>query len=395
MPDVTVAADFGASLVRAIFSLNSQSQALKPELMLIAPQVLRVPFKSIENYEKYKLGNSTPENSAWVKLEDDYYAVGHLAKTHFNAVHCLESLKIDSAIPQLLAIVGGIAQSKQMGNSFSLSLGILLPWGEYTDRERFEIYIKQALSGFCFRGKEYFVTLESFTCLPEGAGLFARGRVPHKGGDRLRNARELNIAVLMIGYRNASILFIEKGALSWGCTENYGFSRMIEKVQQFTSGQKAEKLVEVICSGSKPSKRAVAGLVRTNMVQLREQEMQEIAAAIADAKQEYIAILTNWLRQRLPDRPDEIIVNGGTARYLQPELTQFFKSLGAGATNWCNSLDERVVKTFGDLVRAQHLQSRLLDAYGLFFQLHNRPLPRLRDTIETAEGAHHEEARVS
>ena len=80
MPDVTVAADFGASLGRAIFSLNSQSQAIKPELMLIAPQVLRVPSKSIENYEKYKLGNSTPENSAWVKLGDDYYAVGHLAK---------------------------------------------------------------------------------------------------------------------------------------------------------------------------------------------------------------------------------------------------------------------------------------------------------------------------
>ena len=48
MADVTIAADFGASLGRAIYSTSSSYY--KPELILLDPQVVVVPAKSIENY---------------------------------------------------------------------------------------------------------------------------------------------------------------------------------------------------------------------------------------------------------------------------------------------------------------------------------------------------------
>ncbi len=245
MADVTIAADFGASLGRAIYSTSSGY--CKPELILLDPQVVVVPAKSIENYEKYKIGQANPEDSAWVKSGEAYFAVGFLAKKNFHAVHCLESLKVDSAIPQALSIVGSVAQKKDLPSEFSLSLGILLPWNEFRDREKFQSQISQALSEYTFRGQQFSVQLESLTALPEGGGIFARGRMPEKPGQKLRNPKELTIAVIMLGYRNSSILVIEKGELTRGATGDFGFAKMIQKVQTFTSGQKADVLVPVIC----------------------------------------------------------------------------------------------------------------------------------------------------
>ncbi len=378
--DVIVAADFGASLGRAIHS--TASGYLLPELMLLDPQVVQVPEKSIENYEKYKMGQANPSDSAWVKYDQTYFAVGFLAKKNFHAVHCLESLKVDSAIPQALSLIGSMAQKKDLPSQFSLSLGILLPWNEFRDREKFQSQISQALADYTFRGQPLSVQLESFTALPEGGGLFARGRVPTRTGEKLRNARDLTIAVVMLGYRNSSILVIEKGELTRGATGDFGFARMVQKIQTFTSGQKADVLVPVICQArAQLGKRALETLARSHRTELRHQEVAEIAEAIADARAEYVALLQNWILQHLPSQTsiDEFIVSGGTARYLKKELSQLLKGLG-GSINWCASLEERILRTFGERVSTHSLESRLADVYGLFYKLVNRPLPRLRKT---------------
>jgi hypothetical protein len=382
MADVTIAADFGSSLGRAIYS--STSGYCKPELLLLDPQVVTVPAKSIDNYEKYKLGQASPENSAWVKFGESYFAVGFLAKKNFHAVHCLESLKVDSAIPQTLAIVGSVAQKKEIPSPFSLSLGILLPWNEFRDREKFESQIASALADYTFRGQTLSVQLESLTALPEGGGIFARGRIPDKPGQKLLNPKEITIAVIMLGYRNSSIVVIEKGELTRGATGDFGFARMVQKVQAFTSGQKAETLIPIICQvGTKLNKKALSTLARSHRTELRQKEIEEIAEAIADSRAEYVALLRNWLVQHLPAQIsiDEFIISGGTARYLKRELTELLKGFGA-SLNWCNSLEERIIKTFGETVSQNSLESRLADVYGLFYKLQNRPLPRLRETGE-------------
>lgn len=380
MADVTIAADFGASLGRAIYSTTSGH--LKPELLLLEPQVVQVPEKSIDNYEKYKMGQANPEDSAWVKYGETYFAVGFLAKKNFHTVHCLESLKVDSAIPQALALVGSVAQKKALPSRFSLSLGILLPWNEFRDREKFESQIATALADYTFRGHRLSVQLESLTALPEGGGIFARGRVPERIGQKLRNPKEIMIAVIMLGYRNSSILVIEKGELTKGATGDFGFARMIEKVQTFTSGQRVDVLIPIICQArSRVGKRALETLARSHRTELRHKEVEEIADAIADARAEYVALLQNWLLQHLPSqtRIDEFIVSGGTARYLKKELTDLLRGFNA-SLNWCASLEERIDNTFGNTVGNYSLEYRLADVYGLFYKLLNRPLPRLRET---------------
>lgn len=378
MAEITIAADFGASLGRAIYSTSPNHS--NPQLILLDPQVVIVPAKSIDNYEKFKIGQANPEDSAWIQFSDTHFAVGFLAKKTFNSVHCLESLKVDSAIPQALSIVGSVAQKNNLPSSFSLSLGILLPWNEFRDREKFQSQISAALSDYIFRGQRFSVQLDSFTALPEGGGIFARGRVPESLGQKLLTPQQLTIAVIMLGYRNSSLLVIEKGELTRGATGDLGFARMVQKIQTFTSGQKAEHLIPVICQArDKLGKRVLETLVRSQRQELRQKEVEEIAEAIADARGEYVALLQNWLLQHLPTQTkiDEFIISGGTARYLQRELTEVLKDFG-GSLNWCHSLEERILKTFGDTVSHHSLESRLADVYGLFYKLHHCPLPRLR-----------------
>ena len=169
MAEITIATDFGASLGRAIYSTSSHHS--NPQLILLDPQVVVVPAKSIDNYEKFKIGQANPEDSAWIQFSDTHFAVGFLAKKTFNSVHCLESLKVDSAIPQALSIVGSVAQKNNLPSSFSLSLGILLPWNEFRDREKFQSQISAALSDYIFRGQRFSLQLDSFTALPEGGGI--------------------------------------------------------------------------------------------------------------------------------------------------------------------------------------------------------------------------------
>ena len=215
MSDLVVAADFGSSLGRAIFSPNSGY--VKPELVMFDPEVVAVPAESITNYEKYRVGSAPPEQSSWVKVGGSYFAVGFLAKSRFSTVHCRHSLKIDSAIPLTLSILGAVAHKRDLPEKFSVSLGIVLPFSEFRDREKFASILTRHLSGFTYRGTEYQVELKKFTALPEGGGLLARGRVP-KRGQLLTPTLKINLAVLMLGYRNASLLVMEKGQLTKGLT---------------------------------------------------------------------------------------------------------------------------------------------------------------------------------
>lgn len=149
MAYLTIAADFGSSLTKAICSMSSGYS--NPQLILLNPQLRQVPKKSIENYETYKIGQAKPEDSAWVKSSKKYFAVGNLAQKNFNALYSLDSLTIDSLLIQILALVGTIAQNHGLSYPFSISLGILLPWNHWKERESFKSQLSLALANYVFR----------------------------------------------------------------------------------------------------------------------------------------------------------------------------------------------------------------------------------------------------
>ncbi len=376
MVELAMALDFGSSLTKGIYTTNTNY--VKPELILFDPEVIEVPNVSISNYERSKVGNPKPEDSSWICLDEKYYAVGFLAKRRFKTIHCLNSLKIDSALPLTLAMVGAAAQQKKLGNTFSVDLAVVLPYSEYKDRDRLKLVLKTALENFEYRGENFSVTLNNFEALPEGGGLFARGRIASKGKP-LQKLTEVNILVLMLGYRNASLLVIERGSLTTGLTSTFGFSMMIDRIKSVTSGQEEETLIPAICSSKELSDKVLNRLARSSQEQLREMEKNEIKEALTDAKAEYITVLSNWVSQQIPSHLelDELIIGGGTSKYFRNEIRELAKTIG-GKPNWSTSLEKRIQQGFGNQISDSYLAPRLTDVYGLFYKLLKKPLPTLK-----------------
>ncbi|WP_256874743.1 hypothetical protein [Nostoc sp. C057] len=118
-----------------------------------------------------------------------------MAQKYFEARINFLELKYENAIPKTLAAVGAIAIRDSLKANFDLSLGLLLPYGEWEDRERLERGLTKALSSFSFRGKQFCINLINFQCLPEGGGLILT-RSKKLGTD----FNKVNIAVVMLGF---------------------------------------------------------------------------------------------------------------------------------------------------------------------------------------------------
>ena len=203
--------------------------------------------------------------------------------------------------------------------------------------------------------------LDTFICLPEGGGVLTRGRAPGA------SLREQTVAVVMVGYRDVSVLLVERGDMSNGCTEPLGFARLIETVKYQTSGLNQHKLVTAICKAGKGiNPKALAELVETTDPAYRDDEIAGIRRAIALAKEEYWMMLSQWLRLRIPRDVDEVILAGGTANYFRAELNALFSYT---QTNWCESLEKQLNSNFATQIESKSLSYRLTDVYGLFFYL--------------------------
>ncbi|MBW4426938.1 MAG: ParM/StbA family protein [Nostoc desertorum CM1-VF14] len=356
MADLIISFDPGASLSRVFFTLDSS----KPELLLMEPYTALIPKQSLLSYEEDAIGVSSPENSAWIEYNQQCWGVGLICQRFFADLK-LEQPKFELAIYKTLAVVGAIAQKKSLANGASIRLGILFPYGEYSDRKLFEISITGALLNFKWRGEKRSFKLVEFVCRPEGFGLLSRGRTT------THNLRSRKIAVVMIGYRNASILIMDKGAMTSGVTEDLGFQKLVSSVQRRVAGQKSLTLAAAIsAAGSKINLKALLPLVRVEDALLQELEIQSIKSAISIAREEYWAVLSSYLHRYIPSDIDEIIFAGGTAHYFKSELNRLFPRPEKIS---CDALEYLVQQEFLSDRPKSDLSFRLTDNYGFFSYL--------------------------
>lgn len=333
------------------------------------PCAIEVPKVGIEQYEANRMGETDPENQAWIEVKGKYYAVGLLARKRFYGDAALRELKYERAVYKVVAMVGAIATKKKMSSSFSLSLGILLPYGEYQDREKFRGLIASALEEFSFQGQRYRVTLEKFNCLPEGAGILLRGL------EASVNLKQTNVLVVMVGYRNASFLLWEKGELSRGETTDLGFVRLLERIQESTSGlELTELLMPVAQAGSQIKANSLQSLVKSENVEQQQAELGQIVEATAIARPQSWASLSNWLKSRKFPKIDHAAIAGGTGYYYRQELENLlvrFSHLDAPRTriHWGKNLEKQIVKMLGNSCYQMGWRYRLTDVYGYFFFL--------------------------
>jgi hypothetical protein len=185
------------------------------------------------------------------------------------------------------------------------------------------------------------------------------------------------IALVMVGYRNASVLVSRRGILDRGKTTNLGMSRMVELVMERTSGLQEQPLISaIVAAGVDPKPTHFLPLVSSGDCtkrnaqgdcSLRDDQIEKIIAAVRIARNEYAIAkrcclqqiaLTLWLREVLPQSGDldEAIVCGGTADYLRDELDAVFP---ATPVVWHGAV------TIPSKLNEQWLGNRLADVWAL------------------------------
>ena len=362
MADITIAFDPGSSLGKVYYTLSE----FKPGLLLMEPEVAKVSKQRLTNLGQFS--HAEPQNSAWVEYQGDCRAVGFLARQmSFHTDLRLSEPKFVQSLYKVLAIIGILAQSKNLPNGSTVRLGLLLPWSEYEHRALFERSLLGAIQDFTFRGQQFSFELESLDCKPEGFGLFFRGR---KSGFSLKQRQ---VCVIMIGFRNISILLMDRGGLTKGITNDLGFIKIVQAVKPFLPGQLDQDIAAAIYeAGPKVTLKPLKGLVSIQDKGLKQQTLNQVQQAALDARSEYWSAMEDLLQREIPSSVEEVIFAGGTAFYFQRELNSLFSK---AETSWCEQIITDIEKHHGDWVKQNAFSIRLADPKAFFYILYGAKVP--------------------
>jgi hypothetical protein len=415
MTDIYISVDVGGSQTKIIYQLPALPE---PNFLVLPPTVEEIPKTKLDNYMSRLgwIGSPSPEQQLWVEWNERVVVLGDFA-TCFDPQDRIKELKYENALWKVLGAIGLIIETHKAKFStkrlLTLELALLLPWNEYTDRLRFEEQLQIMLARFQVREMVLKLKLVKFLCRPEGGGL-AAVRIKQKGLEWLRSKQ---LGVLMFGHRNTTALYFERGQLKLGDSPLLGFADMLDQVVEMTSGLDRERLAQAIFAAryaafdkvynpNYPQTRhpnwgecvAIQALASAKDPNLRAREIRDIAQAIERATAEYGDKLERWLNRLLPTKLDEVIIGGGAAYHLEPELEIYFNcevttSYESGSSwgsqkkvrgssyerrnqsknftpmIWGAGIADVVKKTF-DLDKAvdgeQCLSQRLIDCFGMF-----------------------------
>lgn len=317
-PEITLTLDFGGSGTKGIVQVKGGV----PRALYMEPEVIEATRLSLIDKTENNLSNAYPENIAWVGVGDEYRAVGYLAANYYSAARGLRPRKYELALYKTLAAIWVVKQKYKLPEAFRVSLALLLPPGEFEDSSLLKPMLKEALAGFDTPTGEIQANLTNYECFPEGGGIYAMYCKNSKAAIK----RQV-VALVMVGYRNASLLVSRRGILDKGKTTNLGMARMVEVVMERTAGLTSSQLVPaILAAGNHPKPQHFLKLVSGSERSIRDTEIEKIISAVESARTEYATALASWLKEVLPPSSelDEAIVCGGTADYLHEELDAIF-----------------------------------------------------------------------
>lgn len=370
MIEIQIAFDPGSSLTKVIYRVGQDET---PKLLVMEPEAIALPKTSIEADREAggNVGILTPTNDAWLsyrKQDEEVFAIGFLAQ-QLKAKVRLSHLKYESAVPKFLAAIGAIVEREQLKREqISIKGALLLPYGEFVDSGNLETQIQNRLRSFYFRGQGIKVKNAKFSIAPEGGG-FIWEMLTRRGSEWM--SQQQAICILMLGHRNISLLVFSRGKLDRerSQTTEQGFAQMIDRVVALTSGQNRERLTPVIYElGSEISanQKSLRALTRTVQPENVQTEAERLANAIVTARAEYWRQIQTWFDEAIPQEISQLIVCGGVASYLEPEITRDL----AWARPQRRILDSEAAQKLK--VKEQNdgsLPVRLADIYAMFESL--------------------------
>ena len=355
--------DMGSSATKCLYWQG------QPYLLHLNPQVARLNPSRLDRLMLGGLTSQEPEDSAYVMVGHSAYAIGALAIAQ-KGDSGLALPKRDRAVYKILATLGAIAEktlaAKDSDSShceFTAQLGLLLPLEEYwKDRKELKTQIQGAIADFSFRGRSLSGHLERIEMQPEGAGLYlAKGLQLARAGVGIRDS---TVVVLMFGHRNLSILTFEKGSTPQetnSTSQGPGFVEYLKQCATELPGVAPDDpaLLEAVLQGHP-----------TFHVPGRKEAL-DLAKVCSYAREFYLERVNQFLVEWLPSAEVEVIVGGGAAYVIRPELEQFFDQRGlAQQITWAETLRQEIT----DVLRNQDgtaepdliTSVRWADVYGLF-----------------------------
>lgn len=341
----------------------------------MGPQILWLPRSSVDSYKSSlsAIDALRPEDDAWLsfkKSANECVVLGHLAK-QFHGTPKLDQLKFEQGAAKLMAAIGSIIQKEGLDPEIEVIVSTLLPFGEYVNRVQLEQQFRREAKNYYFRNQKINVYTNTFTCLPEGGGFIA-SRIREQGEEWFADRK---VVVLMCGHRNTSLLVFDKGGMSQNSqTTNLGFINLVDSVIQRTSLNEAEKLTKAIyrmgddVSPENPSLRL---LLKSFDPDNFEREANDLASAIQAAREEYWALLKDWLESAVPRELDEMIIAGGGAHYLKGRLDRYL-SWAEPAWN-AGGVPSQLSSLFASHPDGDSLAIRFCDVYALHLGLYKKP----------------------
>lgn len=320
---IKLAFDPGSSLTKVIYQVSGDDLS-EAKFLCMEPEVMELPISSIEMRDQ--IGMLTGENDAWLtnkKKDKTCQVVGQLAR-QFGTKPNLAPLKYEGILPKFLATVGAIVEKEKLSPQVEIKAAVLLPYGEFADREELEQQLSSQMKSFYFRGQRINGQLTNIKCFPEGGG-FAWELRSEKGDEWFNHGIGI---VLMLGHRNSSCLVFENGVLNQkrSATSDLGFARMLDLIIQQTSGQDRENLTRAVYEVGEDIKadhKLVRVMTRSKESANINREAQRLADAISTARQDYFRFFKDWFDPLCPQRINWLVIGGGCAYYFKPELSKY------------------------------------------------------------------------
>ncbi len=360
--EVILSIDLGSSLTKAVWSDGCQTTQC--HFLTMEPEVLQCGEDYLSAYRASRVNlYATSIEDVWLQLNKggNVTAVGFLAQSLLANVN-LNALKYESALYKILAVSGTIAESRRT-TSLTINLAVLLPWSEWSDRTQLYEQVSKALKSFWFRGTHYRIKLKQWNTFPEGAGVTI-----HRCTGLSQATK--TIVTLVFGHRNTSCLVFERGMLVEGDTTDLGFYRLIDYIINQTSGQNPHRLTQSIYqlgNSLNPENPLVKSLCKSQRLENQKREAIELIEAITMAQKSYWALISQWLIAKVPNSINEIVVAGGTAKYLYSHLSQYFSGVSSyWGTDWQEKIEALPQFKYVDLHQKdrESLAFRFVDVYA-------------------------------
>jgi hypothetical protein len=348
-----LAIDLGGSSTKAIAEIDDR---LVPVVM--SPEVIELDCPDLDNYrQQHELDLAY---RSFIGVKDRYFAVGDLA-VRLGATQALKRLKSETLVYKLLAILAILVQKLDLGNSFDLELGCLLPPGEFADRERLHDKLIEAISDFDTPlGRMSARTIGDILYIPEGLGVAHLYYI---------NRQQMGkVGVIMAGHRNISCYVMQGKQPIKKATSDFGFQAWIELIIERTSGYEFSTLGTAVArfwlSGDKST---LAPILRHRDAVEREYELEHLVKVIRSTHASYWRSIDNWLDDKFPP-VEEAMLSGGLADVLKEDFIEYLKErlpVRADCGNRQGIFNDRAFKQIPDLDVPDGYQSRFADVYCL------------------------------